>query len=98
MEDINLNELGLAIFGPSTPSIKRTAKYIDYIQSDEWAKKRLQAVERDGNRCRLCYRPAPPPMHVHHRTYKRLGDELAEDLTTLCQQCHDVFHSFGGLW
>lgn len=29
---------------------------------------------------------------VHHRTYERRGDENLNDLTTLCQPCHERFH------
>lgn len=31
-------------------------------------------------------------INVHHKTYARLGKELAEDLEILCQMCHEIRH------
>lgn len=30
-------------------------------------------------------------LHVHHRTYERLGEELPEDLVVLCEVCHEAY-------
>ena len=35
-------------------------------------------------------------LEVHHRTYERLGEELASDLTVLCNRCHHVHHQHSG--
>ena len=32
------------------------------------------------------------PLHVHHLTYKRLGDELPSDLMVLCETHHKEQH------
>jgi hypothetical protein len=41
-------------------------------------------------KCQVCNSPHNP--EVHHRTYKRLGDERPNDLIVLCSDCHAVFH------
>lgn len=64
--------------------------YEKYLQSPEWAAKRDQALERDARRCRACN--SPEKLEVHHRTYARLGHEDLNDLTTLCESCHEHFH------
>lgn len=69
--------------------------YWEYIKTAHWQAIRAQAVERDGNRCRVCN--SPDNLNVHHRSYERLGQELPDDLTTLCQSCHEMFHTNGKL-
>lgn len=67
--------------------------YHAYIASRDWINNpvRLAELQAARYRCRLCNR-APPTvrLEVHHRTYKNLGFEQAEDLTTLCATCHGV--------
>lgn len=65
--------------------------YHEYLQTVEWKAKRDEAVERDAGRCRLCY--SSENLQVHHRTYYRRGNEHPNDLTTLCKECHEHFHS-----
>lgn len=69
----------------------RTMPYEEYLKTPEWAKKREQALERDGYRCRNCN--SSEHLHVHHRTYARRGHEDLNDLTTLCRECHEHFHN-----
>src|SRR5882762_10580822 len=78
MSEIDLKNMGLDIFG-NPGSLKRdTPEYKQYIKSKEWRIRRLQAIERDDRRCRVCN--SGENLDVHHRTYKRLGDELSNDL------------------
>jgi hypothetical protein len=42
-------------------------------------------------------------VHLHHRTYDRLGCEDLRDLIPLCEACHSATHEWqkrngGGLW
>lgn len=69
---------------------RQVMPYAEYLQTEEWATKRAQAVERAGWRCQVCN--AGGRLHVHHRTYERRGNEEPGDLTALCEQCHDLFH------
>lgn len=78
-----------------TPTPVKTKEFVDYkkyIVSPEWKEKARQARRRAGNRCQLCNRSGKEILlHVHHRTYDRLGDESPMDLTVLCEECHRLF-------
>jgi hypothetical protein len=69
----------------------RAMPYTDYLQSPEWRERRLFHVQTVKNRCQLCNSPQGP-LHVHHRTYERLGYEEFIDLLVLCRACHETFH------
>lgn len=60
--------------------------YRSYIRSDAWRALRGQALRRAGHRCSWC--GTSKRLHVHHRTYKRLGHEQPRDLQVLCCRCH----------
>lgn len=34
----------------------------------------------------------PSELHVHHRNYLRVGQELVDDLVPLCEECHNEAH------
>ena len=61
-----------------------------YLQSPHWQRIRLVALERADWRCQACN--TPHRLHVHHRTYERLGREAVGDLTVLCEDCHRKVH------
>ncbi len=64
--------------------------YQAYLKSDEWKQTREEALEWACHRCQLCN--SPDRLHVHHRTYERIGCEDLADLTVLCSGCHDRHH------
>jgi len=66
--------------------------YKEYLQTDHWKKMRKWALEFWDYKCALCYDDAN--LHVHHRTYIRMGNEKITDLIVLCDKCHD-YHHFG---
>lgn len=68
--------------------------YTEYLQTDEWAHTRQAALKRAHYRCQLCN--SKQNLHVHHRTYERLGKEAAHDLVVLCEICHQKHHEIGG--
>lgn len=83
--------------------------YDDYLQSDQWHRKRLQrllmgdinedyrAIRCERKECGLYV----PLLHVdtHHLTYKRVRHERMEDLQILCHSCHMVMHGYEpNLW
>lgn len=72
----------------------RAMPYADYLLSPEWRERRKQALDWARNACQLCNSPQEP-LHVHHRTYDRLGAELPADLVVLCEDCHDKHHGKG---
>lgn len=66
--------------------------YYDYIKSNEWRIKAEGAKARAGNCCQVCNRSrAEVQLDAHHRTYERLGNELPEDITVLCRDCHHLY-------
>jgi hypothetical protein len=67
------------------------SRYRMYMASDGWSESpaRWEALRSAGFRCRICNTPSSRlPLHAHHRTYARLGAELPDDLTALCELCH----------
>ncbi len=68
------------------PTVGRRVNYEKYLQSTLWFNKRNESKARANYRCQLCN--SPERLEVHHRTYERLGNELPEDLTVLCNDCH----------
>jgi 5-methylcytosine-specific restriction endonuclease McrA len=69
----------------------RTMPYSEYLLTSEWDETRKRALKRAGYRCQTCNQ-ANCKLHVHHRTYKRLGEEWNSDLIVLCGDCHELFH------
>ncbi len=66
------------------------AAYQEYLQTDRWAELRAYALQRDGYACRLCN--GRWGLQVHHRRYaERWGMETVNDLTTLCNKCHERY-------
>jgi 5-methylcytosine-specific restriction endonuclease McrA len=65
--------------------------YARYLRSEPWAKKRRLVLARDGYQCQKCQ--SGRDLHVHHKTYERLGREKLQDLLTLCEPCHMRHHN-----
>jgi len=68
----------------------RRMPYRDYLKTQHWDEVRRAAVRRARGACQLC--AAKAHLHVHHRTYVRLGQEIASDVIALCGACHAAFH------
>jgi 5-methylcytosine-specific restriction endonuclease McrA len=72
------------------PPDYKTMPYDQYLQTAHWQATRQGALTRAKFACQICN--AKERLHVHHRTYARRGEELPEDLTVLCADCHGLFH------
>lgn len=70
--------------------------YYEYLKTAEWAERRLKAMKRARFRCQVC-NAYGVRLNVHHRTYERRGFEYDQDLITLCETCHGIFHENGQL-
>lgn len=66
--------------------------YSEYINSPEWRAKRLEVADRANYKCERCGKPVYCGYHIHHKTYKRFGDENLSDLAFLCPDCHKKLH------
>lgn len=87
---LHLNEHNQRLAEIEKEKEERRAFYNEYIQSDKWKLKREAILERDNYTCRGCL--TRRASHVHHLTYKHLGDELAYELISVCVQCHEKEH------
>jgi hypothetical protein len=69
--------------------------YSAYLLSPEWKNLADAAKHRDGYRCRLC-NASDRPLNAHHRTYRAARRmTVVDDLTTLCDRCHNRHHGVG---
>ena len=68
----------------------KSMDYKLYLQTEEWQRTRLDAIERAHGMCEKC--GSADNLQVHHKTYERRGEELPEDLIVLCEQCHKKEH------
>lgn len=73
----------------------RSMSYREYLRTPEWRRTRAAAILRAGGCCSLDVTHTDG-LEVHHRTYERLGEELASDLTVLCRACHRLHHKEHG--
>ena len=69
----------------------KTLPYQEYLKTTHWNNKRIETLKRAGYKCQLCG-VRNTPLEAHHNTYKNLGNELPEDLISLCNSCHGKFH------
>lgn len=66
------------------------AEYQEYLKSEHWQTTRRLVLERDHRHCMICR--STKAVQVHHNTYDRRGHEAMDDLITLCDGCHEIFH------
>lgn len=63
-------------------------------QDERWINRAKEFRRSQGNFCRSCKR-GDVPISVHHANYtpgKELWEHNDEDLTMLCNTCHDLTH------
>lgn len=65
--------------------------YNEYLKSPKWDAKRQRVIQRCRGVCEGCM--TWPAVHVHHLTYKNVGDELLFQLVGLCRSCHEKSHA-----
>ena len=66
------------------------SEYGDYLNSSAWRAKRQKVLERDRFMCQGCLENRTT--QVHHLSYEHVGRELLFELTSLCDECHEVAH------
>jgi 5-methylcytosine-specific restriction endonuclease McrA len=67
-----------------------TIEYKKYLNSEKWRKKRAYYLRR-WKYCFVC--GTSKKIHLHHKSYKRLGFEKPKDLLLLCEKCHFYLHN-----
>ena len=67
--------------------------YSEKLKHPKWQRKRLEIMQRDGFKCKLC-QDDETTLHVHHLSYsKEPWDTDQHDLVTLCENCHTQVES-----
>lgn len=66
--------------------------YEEALSSPHWCELKSSIRRRCGGLCEWCSRR--PMAHLHHRTYARLGHELASDVMAVCEACHWNIHGW----
>lgn len=75
-------------------------EYAEFLGSAYWKQLRADRLqyETNCNRCRIPRWIAnlvyDQDLHLHHKTYARVGKELEADLEVLCRRCHEI-ETFG---
>lgn len=64
--------------------------YKHYLQSTHWRQLSRRKKQESNYTCEICHHKGE--IHVHHKTYERLGRELLSDLMSLCKYCHKIIH------
>lgn len=67
-----------------------TVSFDNYYNSQWWISVRDWLVWYEVGGCSLC--GSNDNLHVHHKTYKRIGCEAVTDLSVLCSTCHGLWH------
>ena len=69
--------------------------YTEKLRHPKWQKKRLQVLEKDDWKCRIC-RSGEKFLQVHHKAYRPVDpwDYQADELEALCLDCHHSAHDF----
>ena len=82
--------------------------YNSYLLSPHWKSfkvkffnsKRIRKMKRKHGhlRCEFCRNPGN--LQIHHKTYKRIGQEYCGDVFLICNNCHEQIHIFNAnnLW
>lgn len=76
----------------------RNMPYDEYRKTDTWKQKRAERIKFDDGRCVICRQPLTiQEAVIQHWTYRNVGHEdVSQDLGTLCNRCHAVFHETWG--
>ena len=62
----------------------------EYYNSPEWQELRQEVICRESGICEKC--GIDDIEHIHHKNYKRFGNEKLSDLQGLCKNCHKEKH------
>ena len=65
--------------------------YHAYLKSKAWWMKKRELLNGKDVKCFVCW-DRKGPYEVHHKSYRRLGNERLEDLIVLCPKCHADLH------
>lgn len=92
----------LVPYTDSTPEIQpqkqlmfiSNAEKLAYMKTEQWKQLKFKRLEIAQYKCECC--ESTHRLHLHHVNYKRLTQELIEDVAILCEGCHNRIHSILG--
>lgn len=88
-----LSELFSRDFSPMGEYLRNTRMtYEQYLRSPHWKSLRLEFWQHGPHSGKCCNCSNRNNLHLHHKTYKRIGHENLDDLCLLCERCHDKIH------
>ena len=70
--------------------LSRSVAYNQHINSAWWRSFRQKALDHHGRKCAKC--GGGGRLVVHHIHYRTFGRESLEDVSVLCEDCHNVLH------
>ena len=69
--------------------------YSELLKDPRWQKKRLEILNRDEFKCKICGNEKAT-LHAHHINYTydiKPWDYSENRIITLCENCHKIIHS-----
>lgn len=80
--------------GSVGPFCEHRMTYGEKLKDPRWQKLRLEVMERDDWKCRVCFSEGST-LAVHHQKYTGANpwDADPRDLVTLCEDCHTAMHN-----
>lgn len=75
---------------------RKKSDYSELLKDPRWQKLRLEVFQRDDWTCQDC-RSKKNTLNVHHKRYekgRKPWEYPIEQLSTLCQECHDLEYEF----
>lgn len=68
--------------------------YEEYLKTRHWALFRRMIADKRGWVCEKCGKKIDNAWdyNIHHKTYKRVGNEKESDVMFLCPDCHKALH------
>lgn len=67
--------------------------YQEYLLTTHWRNKRKLVATMADYRCEICKKKITSGFHIHHLSYKHIGNEQTKELMFLCPDCHTAIHS-----
>lgn len=68
------------------------SNYKDYLQTTHWREIRSRYWESKYKKCCEVCKKENLNLDLHHKSYKRLGNEYLSDFILLCRNCHTGTH------
>lgn len=65
--------------------------YAAYLMTNHWRTLRSKIYDLRKHTCERCKKKISL-YHVHHKSYKHIGNERLGELMLVCYECHEILH------